>query len=154
MKLLPAIFYLLAFNLNVNAQNINRYDVVISEIMADPAPAVGLPNNEWIEIINVSASPINLLGWRIADATGQSGAMPSYILQPNSMVIICANSAAPSLSMFGAVLPVTSFPSLDNDGDLVILKTENNIVMHAIEYNIAWYKNEIKKEIIIKHALF
>lgn len=146
MKLLPAIFYLLAFTLNVNAQNINRYDVVISEIMADPAPAVGLPNNEWIEIKNVSASPINLQGWRIADATGQSGAMPSYILQPDSMVIICANSAAPSLSVFGAVLPVTSFPSLDNDGDLVILKTENNMVMHAIEFNIAWYKNELKKE--------
>ncbi len=146
MKLLLAIFSLLIISIFVNAQSINRYDVVINEIMADPSPAVGLPNNEWIELKNVSASPINLLGWRIADASGQSGAMSTYILQPDSMVIICANSAASNLSVYGAVLPVTSFPSLNNDGELVILKTENNLVMHAIEYNIAWYKNELKKE--------
>lgn len=146
MKQLLASFSLLIISLIANAQGVNRYDVVISEIMADPSPVVGLPNNEWIELKNVSVSPINLLGWRIADASGQSGAMAAYILQPDSMVIICANSAAPGLSVFGAVLPVTSFPSLDNDGELVFLKTGNNQVMHAIEYNLTWYKNELKKE--------
>ena len=114
--------------------------------MADPSPVIGLPNNEWIELKNVSASPINLLGWRIVDASGQSGAMSNFILQPDSMVVICANSAASNLSVYGAVLPVTSFPSLDNEGELLFLKTDNNLVMHAIEYNIDWYKNELKKE--------
>ena len=146
MKLLLATSFLLLISFFVKAQSINRYDVVISEIMADPSPVIGLPNNEWIELKNISASPINLQGWRIADASGQSGAMATYILQPGSMVIICANSAATSLSVYGDVLPVTSFPSLDNDGELIFLKTENNQVMHAIEYNITWYKNELKKE--------
>ena len=146
MKRLLVSFSILIISFFVNAQSINRYDVVISEIMADPSPSAGLPNSEWIELTNVSASPFNLEGWRIADASGQSGAMPNYILQPDSMVIICTNSAAPALSLFGAVLPVTSFPSLDNDGELVYVKTENNLVMHAIEYKISWYKNELKKE--------
>ena len=146
MKLLLATSFLLLISFFVKAQSINRYDVVISEIMVDPSPVEGLPNNEWIELKNISASPINLQGWRIADASGQSGAMATYILQPGSMVIICANSAATSLSVYGDVLPVTSFPSLDNDGELIFLKTENNQVMHAIEYNITWYKNELKKE--------
>ena len=146
MKLLLATSFLLLISFFVKAQSINRYDVVISEIMVDPSPVIGLPNNEWIELKNISASPINLQGWRIADASGQSGAMAAYILQPGSMVIICANSAATSLSVYGDVLPVTSFPSLDNDGELISLKTENNQVMHAIAYNITWYKNELKKE--------
>ena len=146
MKRLLVSFSILIISFFVNAQSINRYDVVISEIMADPSPSAGLPNSEWIELTNVSASPFNLEGWRIADASGQSGAMPNYILQPDSMVIICTNSAAPALSLFGAVLPVTSFPSLDNDGEQVYVKTDNNLVMHAIEYKISWYKNELKKE--------
>ena len=51
----------------------NRYDIVIDELMADPAPVTGLPNNEWIELRNTSLSAINLSGWRIGDAGGQSG---------------------------------------------------------------------------------
>ena len=49
----------------------NRYDIVIDELMADPAPVTGLPNNEWIELRNTSLSAINLSGWRIGDAGGR-----------------------------------------------------------------------------------
>ncbi|MEI9955693.1 MAG: lamin tail domain-containing protein [Ferruginibacter sp.] len=55
------------------AQIANRFDVVIDEIMADPTPQIGLPNNEWIELRNTSATTFNLAGWKIGDATGQSG---------------------------------------------------------------------------------
>src|SRR5258705_1922921 len=91
----------------------NRYDVVIDEIMADPTPQLGLPNNEWVELKNTTAAPINLQNWRIGDATGQSGPMPNFILQPDSSIIVCTGSALASLSVFGTAISVTSFPSLD-----------------------------------------
>ena len=128
------------------AQVANRYDIVIDELMADPTPQVGLPNNEWIELKNTSAIAFNLSGWRIADASGQSGPMPSYLLQPDSFVIVCTASAAAAMSAFGPVISVTSFPSLDNTGDVIYLRSPQNRVIHSVSYTDAWYQNELKKE--------
>ena len=124
----------------------NWYDVVIGEIMADPSPQVGLPNNEWIELKNTTSAPINLQNWRIGDATGQSGPMPGFILQPDSFVIVCTGSAVAAMSAFGTTISVTSFPSLDNDGDQLFLRAANGRTIHAVAYSSAWYQNELKKE--------
>ncbi|MGH2565709.1 MAG: lamin tail domain-containing protein, partial [Ginsengibacter sp.] len=74
-----------------------QYDVVIDEIMADPTPQVGLPNSEWVELRNTSAFAINLQGWKLADATGPTGGLPNFILQPDSFVILCTGSAVAGL---------------------------------------------------------
>ncbi|MBN8672484.1 MAG: lamin tail domain-containing protein [Chitinophagales bacterium] len=124
----------------------NRYDIVITEIMADPSPQIGLPNNEWIELKNTSTVSFNLQNWRIGDAGSQSGPMPNFILQPDSMVIVCTGSAVGVLSIFGTTISVTSFPSLDNDGDQLFLKAANGMIIHAVSYNSSWYQNEVKKE--------
>lgn len=124
----------------------NRYQVVITEIMADPAPIVGLPNNEWIELKNTGTTPVNLAGWRLGDLTGLSGPMPQYMLQPGSYVIVCTGNAVTALSAFGATLAVTSFPSLDNETDQLFIRSANGTTMHAVNYQSNWYNNELKKE--------
>jgi hypothetical protein len=124
----------------------NRFDIVIDEIMADPTPQIGLPNNEWIELKNTSSSAINLQGWRIGDASGQSGAFPNFILQPDSFVIVCTGSAVAAMSVFGTTVSVTSFPSLDNAGDQLFLKNNTGKIIHAVSYSDSWYNNEVKKE--------
>lgn len=122
------------------------YDIVIDEIMADPTPQVALPNNEWIELKNTTAFPINLSGWRIGDITGQSGAMPAFVLQPDSFVIVCTGSAVAAMSVYGTVISVTSFPSLDNAGDQVSLYNATGTIIHTVSYTDKWYKNELKKD--------
>ena len=124
----------------------NRYDVVIDEIMADQTPQISLPNNEWIELKNVSANPINLQNWRIGDVSGQSGPMPNFILQPDSFVIVCTGSAVTAMQAYGRVISVTSFPSLDNDGDLLYLKTNTGLTIHAVSYSLSWYQNAVKND--------
>lgn len=124
----------------------NRYDVVIDEIMADPTPQISLPSNEWIELRNVSANPVNLQNWRIGDASGQSGPMPNFVLQPDSFVIVCTGSAVAAMQAYGRVISVTSFPSLDNDADQLYLKSNTGLTIHAVSYSVSWYQNAIKSD--------
>jgi Lamin Tail Domain/CHU_C Type IX secretion signal domain len=142
----PARLLLLAFLLPAYMFAQNRYDVVIDELMADPTPQIGLPNNEWLELKNTTAAPINLQNWRIGDVTGQSGPMPNFTLQPDSFVIVCTASAVAAMSAFGTTISVTSFPSLDNDGDQLFLKAANGKTIHAVSYTSGWYQNEVKKD--------
>lgn len=123
-----------------------QYDIVIDEIMADPTPQVGLPNSEWIELRNASAFPINLQGWKIGDAGGVSGGLPNYMLQPDSFVIVCTGSAAADLSAFGTTLSVTSFPSLDNTGEVLYIANAAGNIIHSVHYNVSWYQNELKQD--------
>ncbi len=128
------------------SQTANRYDIVIDELMADPTPQVGLPNAEWIELRNTSSAIINLQGWKIGDATSQSGAMPNYNLKPDSFVIVCTASAVAALSVYGPTISVTSFPSLDNTRDVIYLRSVQNKIIHSVSYTDKWYQNELKKD--------
>src|SRR5687767_5623955 len=138
------LIVLILFPVLLQAQN--RYDIVIDEIMADPTPQVSLPSNEWIELKNVFTSPINLQNWRIGDASGQSGPMPAYILQPDSFVIVCTGSAVTAMQVYGSVISVTSFPSLDNNGDQLFLKSNTGEIIHSVAYSSSWYQNAVKSD--------
>ena len=128
------------------SQTVHRYDIVITEIMADPVPSVGLPNAEFIELMNTASQAINLNGWQIGDANGFVVIKADYILLPDSFVIVCSPGSATALSVFGKTIPVTSFPSLDNNGDLLYLRSKEGMIIHSVEYNTDWYQNPVKKE--------
>lgn len=145
-KIQAILFFAALLSGRIDAQVANRYNIVIDELMADPTPSTGLPGNEWIELRNISSVPFNLSGWRLGDAGSQSGPMPSYVLQPDSFVIICTAGAVAAMSAFGPAISVTGFPSLDNTGDLVYLRSAQNSIIHAVNYSDAWYQNQLKKE--------
>jgi Lamin Tail Domain/CHU_C Type IX secretion signal domain len=145
MKKINLLLIVISF-LPFIAASQNRYDVVIDELMADPSPQIGLPANEWIELKNTSAAAINLLGWRIGDASGLSGPMLNFTLQPDSFVIVCTGSAVAAMSAFGTTISVTSFPSLDNDGDMIFLRANNGRTIHAVSYSSGWYQNAVKAD--------
>lgn len=144
-KLLITIVCLLMLHTNI-AFTQNRYSIVISEIMSDPAPQIGLPNVEWIEIRNTTTSAINLQNWRVGDASGVSGALPNFLLQPDSSAIICGTTAAATIQQYGRTFGVTSFPSLDNSGETIFLRNAAGSVVHAVEYNLSWFNNSVKSD--------
>ncbi len=123
-----------------------QYDIVIDEILADPTPVVGLPTNEWLELKNTTPFDINLQNYKLGKSTGESGAMPSYVLSAGGYVIVCTSSAVAAMAAFGPTISVTSFPSLNNDADKIYLRAPQGTIIHSVNYTIDWYKNELKKD--------
>lgn len=131
---------------SLGAQQASRYDVVICEIMPDPSPAVGLPGVEYIEIRNVSSTPLPLAGWKLSDASGTATISTAFILQPDSALILCSVPNASLLAIYGRTIGISGFPSLDNDGEELVLRSPQNRVIHAVAYSAEWYGNEVKRE--------
>lgn len=146
IKLVAGWLILLLLNNTANTQEARRHDVVIHEIFPDPAPVVGLPNSEFVEIRNISNTAFNLRNWKLTDGSASATIAVNYILQPDSMVVICPSAAAPLFAVFGQVIGVTGFPSLNNDGDAVSLLSPAGAVIHSVAYGLHWYKNSVKSE--------
>jgi hypothetical protein len=122
-----------------------QYDVIIDELFPDPNPQVGLPLLKFLELKNVSSFPINLQGWKLIDGT-TTATLPSYNLKPDSFVIVCATNSVASFASFGPTLGVANFPPMNIGGATIILKSNSNKTIHAVQYDITSYKNELKKD--------
>lgn len=123
-----------------------RYAVTINEILPDPSPIVGLPNTEFIELRNNSKLPINLYKWKIDNGSTSSTITTQFMLGPDSLVVLCSKTQAVFFSPQINTIGLSSFPSLNNDGDLISLSSADGKTMHAVEYDKKWFNNVIKSE--------
>jgi hypothetical protein len=121
---------------------VNKEDVIVSEFMADPSPIVGLPESEFVELFNRSSNPIDLQGWKLSDGS-TTATLPSYILMPSARYLI---APTPTAGLFSGAVGVSSFPSLNNTSDNIILKDASNVAIDSITYSLAWYHNDEKKD--------
>jgi hypothetical protein len=128
------------------AQPVERYGVLITEVMADPTPSVGLPAVEYIELKNVSGRPVDLDRWRISDASGSATIQGAQWLLPDSQLVVCARTQAAELQRFSRTVGVASFPSLDNEGETLVLSAPDGRTIHAIPYRKEWFGNPLKSE--------
>ncbi|MCX8112813.1 MAG: lamin tail domain-containing protein [Bacteroidia bacterium] len=121
------------------------FDVVISEVMADPDPPVGLPPYEYIELYNRSQKYIELENWTLQVGTIQRR-LPHYLLPPNSYVTVTSSEGVLALSAYGPALGILSFPSLPNRGGLIVLRDAGGRDIERLNYSDAWYKDPAKED--------
>ena len=140
------------YNLRVNSVNcgdkptetglINTGDIVITEIMAKPNPAVGLPEVEWIEIYNTRDEAIALEGCKI-ETPSKIGTLSEYVLEAQGYAVLCSYNAAIEMSAITQkICIVESMPALNNDGNILTLKNKQNHTISFVEYSDEWYDNE------------
>ncbi len=120
-------------------------EVLISEIMADPEPAVGLPAVEYLELANITGKRLQLHGVHLADALS-STTLEQVIIEPHEQLILCPRAQATSFASYGKVAGLSPWPSLNNAGDNLVLLDTAGQVIHYVAYTDDWYDNAAKAE--------
>ncbi|MEN3041110.1 MAG: lamin tail domain-containing protein [Bacteroidia bacterium] len=121
------------------------FDIVITEIMADPTPAVGLPPHEYIEILNRSAKYISLEGWRLQVGNAQV-TLPRHLIRPGEYVVLTSFEGASALSSYGFTAGMRNFPPIPNNGATLLLIDPTGQVVEKVSYSNSWYGDPNKDE--------
>ncbi len=121
------------------------YDLLINEIHAAPNEQTLLPNVEWVEIVNTTSRSLALGGLIFSDE-GKSVSLPDYLLGAGEYVVLAPAAEAESLSIYGPVVGLSSWPGLNNDGDELSLKSREGRVIDRVAYTKAWYGSSEKAQ--------
>lgn len=145
MKFLLLLNALFTASASLCAQAFPRYSIIIHEIYPDPSPSVGLPSAEFVELRNRSSETVNLKNWKLSDGSSSAAITADIFLAPDSLIILCAASNVAHWSPYGRALGVSNFPSLNNEGDQLMLLAPDNSTVHALTYSLGWYRNAVKE---------
>lgn len=110
-------------------------DLVFNEVMANPWPSAdnaSWPGGEWVELLNTGQNTIDLTGWSISDAAGNSLPMNSTHLIGSSMDI------APNEKRIVAVNGTTQWGVLNNGQETLTLKWPNGTTAQTISWTVAY----------------
>ena len=121
------------------------WQVIVTELMADPSPAVALPVCEYLELHNISGEPVQMKGWTLRCGRTEK-VFPSCMLRPGGYLLVCSAEAAARLAPYGDVCPLwTSAATLSNEGGRVTLSDASGTERHALAYDLTWYRDVKKK---------
>ena len=112
-------------------------DVIVNEVMFDESPQIGQPLVEYVEIFNRSTKIFDVTGWQLGDASN-SGTLTSEWLLPGDYMVLTKTSGVDS---FAVATGVTSFPSFNNSGDAVVLKSDLGIILDSMNYTADSWQN-------------
>lgn len=120
-------------------------EIRINEVMADESPSVGMPLTEYVEFFNTTNKTFDLTGYRLCNDNA-CGTIQSSVLQPNGYLLITPTSGLSLFAGFGInAINATSFPSLKNAGDDVILRNPTQTqIIDMMSYTTASYQDPLK----------
>lgn len=113
-------------------------DILITEIMADPSPQVGLPEVEYAELYNSSDLFIDISEADFSGATFTS----SVILAPGEYRVIMSEEEIAGNFIYSGASGMTGWGStfLTNSGKELTLATSNGVI-DEVTYDNTWYQD-------------
>ncbi len=109
--------------------------LVLNEIMYAPPSGQA----EWLEVFNRSGMSVNLEGWTIEDAAAQPRLLDTLgrSLVPGQYAIITSIADQPPTACL-RLEPIGTWPSLNNDGDLIVLRDGRGAAADQVRYIPSW----------------
>ncbi len=133
----------------VRVETATEFDIIINEIMADPSPSAGLPDLEWLELLNRSDKIIDLASLRISEGTGAALPLPAHLMYPGTRVVLTAATNVATLRLVAAdtVLagPLSS-TALNNDGEVLTINHINGQTIDRVAYSVEWHTEPDKED--------
>ncbi|MCR4966018.1 MAG: lamin tail domain-containing protein [Bacteroidales bacterium] len=133
-----------AFYLTISGQ-VGRYDVIISEIMADPTPTVGLPAVEYLELHNRTDEACLLVGCTLR-LGNTAKALPAISIDSGGYVLVIAEKNRELLEPLGVDIYTLSSLSITDGGTQLILSDANGEILHSVAFRKRWHQEVIKQE--------
>jgi hypothetical protein len=124
-------------------------ELLITEIMADETPQVGLPASEFVEIFNnTTTKTLSLRGVRLLKPGGSTAAVlpDTAKLLPGQYAVVCGSTRTAQFAPYGKVYGPTNFPSLTNGGDQLVLRGRDGNTLFEITYSDSWYRDTRKAQ--------
>jgi hypothetical protein len=141
-NLRPGLQYTFPFVLTGRA---GWQELVITEIMADPNPTVGLPNAEYLELLNRSDKLLALSDYSLS-VGGSVQPLPGGLLAPGERLLLCRADQLATFSAYGRVAGMPAFPALNNSGSTLSLLDPQGIRLLTLTYSTGWYRDELRSE--------
>jgi hypothetical protein len=122
--------------------------ILITEILADETPTVGLPACEYVEIHNPSATTtLDLAGVRLLKPGSIPAVFPAgAVLLPGEYAVVCGSTRVAQFNASGKVFGLANFPSLSNAADQLLLRGRTGQTLFEVSYSDTWYKDSHKKD--------
>jgi hypothetical protein len=120
------------------------YDLVITEIMADPSPPRELPEYEYLELFNRSSYSLDLGGLSLI-ISSTIHELPSYTINPGGYLLLCDDDAVEIMMHLCPVAGLSSF-TLPNSGTTLQLVDTSGKTIYFLQYDLSWYKEDSKSD--------
>jgi len=114
--------------------------LLINEVLADPPPGYdangdgtwSYSSDEFVELVNLVGTPLDLSGATLADTTMVRGRFPPGTVIPGGGYLVVFAGGAPALP--GVATIVLGPMQLDNDGDTVTIRSADGALLATAGY--------------------
>ena len=114
-------------------------NIRITEILADPTPVIGLPDFEFVEILNMTSETFDLGELEFTNS-GNPVAFPTYLMAGGEYVIVCHEDNIDAFTPFGNVVGLPTFSALSNEADDIgIYGPGQGFFIDAVSYEDSWH---------------
>lgn len=132
------------YNDNITFFKAQLGDVVFNELMSDPSPVINdLPEAEYLELYNTTDFSINLGDWQLIKED-KSYSLPTYQMAAGEYLLLCPESALALFPDHIQKLGLSSFPTLNNSGMSLLLKSKKDDLVDFIDYDNKWHEDAFK----------
>jgi hypothetical protein len=128
----------------INYEKPGLFDLVVHEVYPNPLNSNGLPNQEYLEILNNSQKFLTLTNCSISDLNS-TAYFKEVVLEPQHLIILCEEGKESLFSGLGRVIGLKNFPNLNNSGDAIQLRNESGGIIHKMQYDLSSYRDKFKE---------